>query len=57
MQDIKQVLCVSEDGVFVILRLIAAWLLVLVHTVVCIRPPAARKRLAGIRRSWCKSFP
>ena len=31
MQDIKQVLCVGEDGIFIILCLVAAWFLVLVH--------------------------
>ena len=56
MQDVKQVLCVSEDGIFVILCFIAARFLVLVHTVVCIRLSAARKRLADTRRSRCKSF-
>ena len=56
MQDIKQVLCVGKNRVLIILRLVAARLLVLVHTVVCICLPAVRKRLADIRRNRCKSF-
>ena len=31
MQYIKQVLCVSENGIFIILRLVSAWFLVFVH--------------------------
>ena len=61
MQDIKQVLCVSENGVLIILRLVAARLLMLVHYSRCcclrIYLTAARKRLADTRRSRYKSFP